>query len=575
MKLTPIKLGLICLLINLAAFAATPKKVVKKYDETLPVETLELLKSISMPAGLLPQQIADAKKREEFRGPADAKSDQLSLQSKISPLLNQFVEEFSKLSSDHQKQLLQLKAGQSDQQRDFTTELDQLIIKYESLKSAPNDLKFAIANLSILRAFRGYVWRLIPTVKNSKAVQSALITQVKFTINSISAFIPSGNSSLVMAYLTEPLIESGVYPSPKQSKGKPLQQFAESVSGRGHEVDVAIDFRNYVLPALMRAAYNIENIPMGPDIKQDYIFDLALIYGLEEFQNLSDGKIRYLKFGDVEKQLVLSQLYAVIGSLILQLSYTWDDSIKLADTAIGIIGMDPIRGVFNPNGVTSAELMQTMRTRRLRWGVYKPEFVNPMINVWKQNILPENLKNVRIDNAQDMAYLYLKLAAERAVLSYDLVKQRRQDKDFVVWNIFTPMNPLLQGLTDEVVSHLRNFSKGEDLVFISRMTGEKVDVSPSQFFKNPPSDLKRAFSIQEDQNKKNTFKKYPGVPEHRNYYQGRALKWDTEFYGHLFPKLKNCNQTEPCQKLLQRQTKILAESWTGFPLTLFFLPTLQ
>ncbi|MFN8845434.1 MAG: hypothetical protein ACK5V3_09625 [Bdellovibrionales bacterium] len=518
--------------------------------------------------------LENIKKRELYRGPADAKLDQVTLKLMISNSqinqnfnLEKFISEFLKLSSEYKEQGLPVKTRNQTALRDFTTDLDQLITRYDEAFTKnpdqfPNDLKFTIAHFSILRAFRGYVWRLIPTAADSKAVQSALITQVKFTINSISAFISSGNSDLIVAYLTEPLIENGIFPSAPERKGKPLMQFQSTIPGRGSEVMVALDFRNYILPTLMKAAKRIEAISMGPDLKKDFVFDLALIYGVEAFESGLGKKTRYLRFGDVEKQLVLSQLYGSIGSLLMQLSYTWEDGVKLANTAIGIIGMDPILGVINPNGITTAEVMSNMRRQRLRWGVLQPNFVS--------NVVANQKKP-----GYELAYDYFKISADRFLASYSALQNRDKDSSYIVWNIIAPMNPMLQQITDDFIAQLTRFRDGKDLEFISRVTGEVVVISPSQFFTKPPGDLKRAFSIEEDRNLPSKIKKYQGVPEYRNYYQGRALKWDTDFYSHLFPQLKGCTQAKQCQSLLKNQTKILAESWSGFPFNVFLLPTLQ
>lgn len=575
MQLQSIFVGILVLLNTGTAWSA-PQIKKMKLSEELPLQTQEILKSIDWPTTLSPENLEKMKDSEKRRGPAGRKTDQLVLKKQLKSDLNDFTTEFLKLSRDYKATGLPMVMQGKNPARDFTTELDQLLTKYQqklvSGDEVSNDFRFAMAHLSILRVFRGYVWRLMPTVSESKVLQSSLITQVKLTLNALSAFLPSASADLVVAYLTEPLIENGVWPSLKTNKGKPLQQFPGGdvkigSKTRGREMAVYLDFRDFVLPAISTAMNHINKIELNKTNGEEMVFDLALIYGEEDFASGLDAKTRYIKIGEVEKQLALAQLQYTLGTLLLQLSYTWDDSLKLTSTAMGVVGFDAVRGVFNPNGVTTQEMMAQLRRQRLRWGNFDTDLLQDLI---------QKMKTPSFNTPHLIAYEYFKNAVSRFVNAYDLLKLRAEDESFALWNVVATSNPMLLNFDRDIRVQLRDFVNGQDLVFISRLTGETSQISPKNFFTEPVQDLKRAFSIAEDQNRTNLVQKYQDAPAYRNYYQGRALKWDLDFYSKLYTSLKDCPATiMDCQAKLKRQSKILAESWVGFPLAAFLIPTLQ
>ena len=117
---------------------------------------------------------------------------------------------------------------------------------------------------------------------------------------------------------------------------------------------------------------------------------------------------------------------------------------------------------------------------------------------------------------------------------------------------------------DESVNNIENLIQDKEVVS-AVVNGEAVDVRFSQFFLNPPKDLK-AFMPTEF-NKESNYKKN-AYGTYRNYRAGSPVGWNLEAYRRYFPDVKSNED-------IKRAARILGQSWggalVGAPLTSFIM----
>ncbi|MES2963316.1 MAG: hypothetical protein V4760_05455 [Bdellovibrionota bacterium] len=505
----------------------TSEEMFKMTEESVAVSQEEGYKSLDLPA--IRKTI---KEQEQKRKLASDKYTQDVLASRMSPQAKAFLKEYLSLAK----------------QPDPAQALDSFIVKYESqYATLPVDLKFIVAQLAPVRAFRSMVWRLIPSVAHSKPVQAVLISQVKNVVTSLRIFAPDASWDVMKAYLTQPIQENGVFPSPAARKGQVVAQFPNEAqskaAGRTPESYVQVEFINFVVPAVERAINRISQLNLSNEV----VADLAFVAGENRF---AKGSQRYLLVGEAERMLILANLQLFASGLRFNVNYLWNNSVEVGERLFGLFGVQAVSQAFIPNGIPASEIVPNIRGNTA-WGL--------------------KIKTTT-DSNMKMAAKWFSESTGSALAAYEALRARPVDDAFAVWNILNPANPLVQQELDKAIGVLEKLHAGQDVVFVSRISGETVRVSIFNLFNRPVEDLKSFLSATQDkQEPVNLTKTIAGKSyEFRNYNEGRSTAWDLGAYGTVFPDLKACGAGAECQRKLRSYARVLAESWTGAP----FMPLL-
>ncbi|MEK7355129.1 MAG: hypothetical protein AAB250_01675, partial [Bdellovibrionota bacterium] len=451
MRLSTIRLSILATVFGFAlqSFAATEKLTGEEM-----FEMTEEAVAVSEEGSFQPLDLAamrkSIKEQEQKRKLASDKYSQDVLASKQSPQAKAFVKEYLALAK----------------QPDPAQALDTFITKYEAqYATLPPDLKFAVAQLAPLRAFRSMVWRLIPTVASSKPVQALLISQVKNTITAMRIFAPDPSWDVVKSYITQPIQENGVYPSPPARKGQVVAQFPSESQAKAAnqepEVAVQIEFIRYVAPSIERAISRLSQLNLSNEI----VADLAVVAGENRFAR---GAQRYLLVGEVERMLALANLEIFASSLRFNLQYRWDGSVEVGENLFGLFGIQAVKQAFVPNGITASEIVPNIRSN----------------TIWGRKLQTKDDVQLRL------AAKWFKESAGSAVAAYEALRSRPAEDSFAVWNLLSPTNALVQQEIDKAIGVLENLHAGKDVVFTSRISGETVRVSIYGLFNQPVGDLK-------------------------------------------------------------------------------------
>ena len=181
------------------------------------------------------------------------------------------------------------------------TELDK---NYDKFKS--DDVKFMAAQLIPMSALRGLVWRLIPTVEDTKILHSLLFTQVKSLAVNMKIFLPTEQWNAAFDYLTQPFVQNGQFPF--SQTGEVITQFPV-----GSEMYIQAYLRNTVLPLMRTSTLRLEQLDLSQD---QVVWDNKLLYGPGSFPSAMD---RYSLIGEVEKQTASSLCMDHYLSLLISL----------------------------------------------------------------------------------------------------------------------------------------------------------------------------------------------------------------------------------------------------------------
>lgn len=406
-------------------------------------------------------------------------------------------------------------------------ELEALLVQAEkNYNNYPKDLKFIVAQVLPLRALRGLVWRLIPTVKKTKAAHSILLTQIKnFGVN-IDLLLPTPQWKAGFAYLTQPFVENGEAPFIR--KGLIVEQFAI-----GSEVDIQSYIRYAIIPALRTAAARLEIIDVSSSL---YVWDNKFLYGSGSFPSVID---RYALFGEAERHVALSNIYLALSELNFQSGYSAQGALELSQDMARIYGFD---GFFSKiDGVPAKKRIELIR---------KSKFTN-------YGLLFQDGAQWTTD-----ALDFLSRGIEHGELAWKVLQKRPISEMYMMNNSY---GLAFQRPVTYRFNNLKRLTEGPVKVH-SFITDEAVTVNLKEYYTNPPKDLKQLYATQFEGGSEMlkmtlTEGKEAKDKEYRNYLHGRAAGWNLNLYRPYFPEIKSNED-------LKRTARVLTQGWGTFALAM-------
>ncbi len=444
--------------------------------------------------------VAKMNKQEKSRKIA-SELDQEYFESKMSPEMKKFREDFLKIKT-------------ADELDNKLTELDK---NYEKLGS--DDIKFIAAQLIPMRALRGLVWRLTPTVEDTKITHSILVTQVKSLAVNMKIFLPTEQWNAAFDYVTQPFVQNGQFPF--TSAGVAIAQFP-----RGNETYVQAYVRSAVLPMLRTSAQRLEKLDLSND---QVVWDNKLLYGPGSFPSAVD---RYALVGEVEKQNSLMNIYGSMSELAYQSAYSQEGGMKMNQQISKLYGWDSFLSKID--GVPASKRVQVIRDPQyLRWGRL-------------------------FDDGQqwlNLSWSYLAQSVEHGDLAWTAMKNRPVSEIYFADNSRALPFQRAIGLR---LDNLKKMIEGPTMIR-SFITEETTTVNLKDFYLNPPKDLKDLYATQfEGGSEMNSvsLKTNSGVQKftYRNYLHGRATGWNIDVYKRYFPQVKSGED-------LKNTARILSQGW--------------
>lgn len=489
------KLAILALSFGLSAhsFAASKISVLAPYNEAWTQETKTAWNANHS------ELITKMKKQEKSRKIA-SELDQEFFEGKMSPEMKKFREEF-------------LKVKTADELDAKLTELDK---NYDSYS---DDVKFMAAQLIPMRALRGLVWRLIPTVEDTKITHSLLLTQVKSLGVNMKIFLPTDQWNAAFDYITQPFVQNGQFPFTQA--GEVVAQFP-----KGSEVHVQAYMRNTVLPMLRTSALRLDKI----DLSDSYIvWDNKLLYGPGAFPSAMD---RYSLVGEVEKQTSLTYLYGTLSEIAYQSAYSQEGGLKMNQQISKLYGWDSF--LSKVDGVPASKRIQIIRDPKYsNWGRLYDDGQKWLNSSWH----------------------FLARSVAHGDLAWNAMKSRPVSEVYFSDNSYAlpfqrPVNLRLD--------NLKKMLEGPTMIR-SFITEETATVNLKEFYLNPPTDLKDLYATGFEGGAENatlSLKTKDGVKafSHRNYFKGRPMSWKIDAYKKYFPAVKNGTD-------LQNTARILSQGW--------------
>lgn len=444
--------------------------------------------------------VAKMKKQEKGRKIA-SELDQEYFESKMSPEYKKFRDEFLKIKT----------AEELDAK---LTELDK---NYDKLQS--EDIKFMAAQIIPMRALRGLVWRLVPTVEDTKIMHSLLVTQVKSMAVNMKIFLPTDQWNAAFDYITQPFVQNGHFPF--SEAGEAVAQFP-----KGSEVHVQAYIRNVVIPMLRTSALRLDKLDLSDD---QVIWDNKLLYGPGSFPSAMD---RYSLVGEVEKQTSLTYIYGTLSELAYQSAYSQEGGIKMNQQISKLYGWDSF--LSQVDGVPASKRINIIRN---------PQYAN-----WGR----------LYDDGQkwmNASWAFLARCVEHGDLAWTAMKSRPVSETYFADTSYALPFQRVIGLR---MDNLKKMLEGPTMVR-SFITDETTTVNLKDFYLNPVRDLKDLYATQfEGGAEMNalTLQTKSGAKKvsFRNYTRGRPVGWKMDVYKKYFPKVNT-------GKDLETTARILSQGW--------------
>jgi len=444
--------------------------------------------------------VAKMKKQEKSRKIA-SELDQEYFEGKMSPEMKKFRDEFLKIKT----------AEELDAK---LTELDK---NYDKLQS--EDIKFMAAQIIPMRALRGLVWRLVPTVEDTKITHSLLVTQVKSMAVNLKIFLPTEQWSAAFDYITQPFVQNGQFPF--SDTGEAISQFP-----RGSEMHVQAYMRNVVIPMMKTSAARLEKLDLSDD---QVIWDNKLLYGPGSFPSAMD---RYSLVGEVEKQTSLTYMYGTLSELAYQSAYSQEGGMKMNQQISKLYGWDSFLSQID--GVPASKRINIIRDPKFAgWGRMYEDGQKWMNASWA----------------------FLARSVEHGDLAWTAMKSRPVSETYFADNSYALPFQRAIGLR---MDNLKKMIEGPTMIR-SFITDETTTVNLKDFYLNPVQDLKDLYATQfEGGSEMNTvtLNTKSGVKKlsYRNYTKGRPTGWKVEVYRKYFPRVNS-------GKDLEATARILSQGW--------------
>lgn len=426
-----------------------------------------------------------------------------------------------KMSSTKRKPAndLNVKAGDIAELQKLTAELHSLktaeqvhayINKLDTnYESYPNNVKFYVATITPMIAFRGMFYRLRNLFENNARFQhSQVLTFAKTLATRSSVFLPYQHVDAIYDYVASPFMVGDL-----------------DVATFKNEYDVQIWGINELMPRLTKSIARLEKLVLVDPV----IWDQRIVHGPQSFK---DDLGRFKQIGEFEKNIAIASLYSGIASLCVTRAYDVTNSIALSREVGELYGFDGF-GFNAVNGVSAEKITKVIR---------KPMF--------------KNTGTLMTDGATWMgkAYEANQKAIGRVKRAWNFSANVRDNEQFYVFNtgyLNVNREEIEQNL--ELIDRVVNSQGVESLR--SAVTGEVIQVNYRALFTNPPQDLK-AFLPNKFESKatltKNVTLSNNKVKKltYRNYSEGKPIGWNTGAFQAYFPHINDNNDVDRTVRVL-------------------------
>ncbi len=494
MKLVNLTLVFTTLFCLSASAALKPKKDFKKNNDW----------EKSVPAY---SEIAKTEEGLDLRIPTDSEYQAMIKNAKSSPQRSIAADETlsdSMMSSELQNfinKILAIKTA--DELSDLLNKADK---DYETY---PADLKFYVAQIVPLKAYRGWFYRMRPMLKKSKISHSVLITTAKQLAAARAMYLPEKHWEAAFKFISEP--------SPND-----VSIFKTIADLKRHK-------HNEVSWQLSKSLMRLNTL----NIDRKIIWDNRLVFGVDTF---TDSLDRYRLITKADLHRVKSAIYASMAGIFIADSYDTNDILKVNSEYGKLVGFD---GWFSEATGSSAK----DRAEVLRG-------------------FPNYLKYTQSDpKKMQLAFIMIKSSIHELRISWNMSKDASADQ----WQIFDPaaLRPFAR-VTEKSLNTLESMVSGQTTVR-SGVTGKTLNVDFPKLFTNPPADLKAFLptgfkEMDENEMKSASVKTNSGTARNvsyqvRNYENGRATSWNIQEYDKYFPGIG--------QTGIDEANRILAQVWGG------------
>lgn len=360
----------------------------------------------------------------------------------------------------------------------------------------PNNVKFYIASIIPMTAFRGMFYRLRPMFEsNSSFLHSEILTFAKSMASRMNVYLPFQHVDAVYEYVSSPYFVG-----------------QKEVASFSQESDVQIWQVQELLPRILKSIKRLEALNLVDPV----IWDQRIAFGPKSFQ---DDLGRFKQIAEFEKNIAVASLYQSVAAICIARAYSVDNAIKLAKDTGKLYGFDGF-GFSSVEGVSAQKM-----TKVMKMGAFKNTAV----------LMPDGQQWMKV------AYEATKKSIGRIKRAWNYSASLRNDEKTYVFNVgFLNIN------REEIEQNLELMervvmSQGIESMR-SAVTGEIVQVNFRNIFINPPKDLKaflpsrfeigatkvRSVKMADGTSKKLTY---------RNYEEGRAIGWNTGAFTPYFPSV--------------------------------------
>jgi hypothetical protein len=453
-----------------------------------------------------------------------------------------------------------------------------MLTKYDaSYEQQPADLQYVIARLSPLLAMRGFYWRAASLAHQSVVSQELSLSLIRAFAEQSMNLQPDSQWEAIMAFMSIPNSRQLVPPS---DKGDGVKRYDERFYV---ENDMSDFFATEVYNRLAKAITRLSELKLshpvnGKDVPN--VFDNKIRFGDDAFNqspDAYDAEDRYVFIGDAERLSAMARFHRRMATICQMAAYNLNGYIALRKDIGKAYGIDAeltgkVSGMLDGVGDFFGGVAA------LKGGVGEALSIEGVTRSERIAITAKHKTVLGLRDARWMKLAYQHMAAW-ALYTSKVWNDIRNDKDGMR-NLLDP--DFFMGRKDQNDKAMANLlqlfpKKGGDAKLYGAVSGDMVSVNMYNFFNNPPSNLKQlmptVFMKHEDvEPLKNLYSSFePGKNvstvkmkmsttvggkaetkwvEWRNYLYGRAVGWDPNVYGSLFPGVKTPEQVARAQRVL-------------------------
>jgi hypothetical protein len=448
----------------------------------------------------------DHKALQEFAAkyPVRKIASEPSDDSQMSKQLRTFISEINALGFDSNGKKLP-----KEQLHLAALRLDELLAGLEAdSKNGPADLKFAAAHFVPLRAFKSFVYRMIPVVQQSQALRQGFIDLLQESYADLKIYFPDTEWEVGFVYLTEP--------------------FAGSKPQFKNESQVQTFFLTDVSQALINATNLLKDMKI--DSAKPLVFDNQLVYGKMSFKSSDVSRQRELDLNrytwirQAEVFAAQSRIFRQLYGIYMNAVYNVEKTALLATEMAALYGVEVAKATI-AGKIIKPDIMAP--TRKDRVELVRNEAFRSAFK-----------KNPEADKYVETAISCLKASVSNGYAAWSILSESSDSVNAILDPGFFKGR---KAETQKGFSNITNLLFRGEKTLTSVISGKSVEVDLLNFYRTLPEDSKVLLPTDfDDEASRKLSRNIAGkAVQYRNYSWGRATAWDSNVYANLFPALKN------------------------------------